>query len=1095
MTARPRPSISSTRRPSSAIFIGAGLPENVPDLPEPPSPGASSTDSRSGLPSPPATNSTGSGSNGDVGSVRHRSASFTQGDMSNGKAYNGRTSSVMESDEEDDGEDHTARFGVDRRRSLGGINDNAAALQRIKNLNQRSRAVMDKLTSRSRVNSPAPSATSSRASSVARHSLPPLSSSSSSASSSSHHSVHASRSHDTALSGSETERDEHNGSNHFHPPSDDEFDATPPAIESPLSDAVRQRRISAPSPGKHVLKLSRSTSGRTSSPGPSLTPRKRASVALPLVDNADDYLQREAVASTSSRRSRQPLPREFLASSNSDELVSVAFDPIFRFDPRVLQVHEEGVLVARGSPSPRVAAASLSPTSTPHHARPPRATNLAARSSTVRELARKHQTRWFSEDLSSSASVDADADEIAHSGGAARSGRRQILRGGSAESPLAAFAVGERSLVGEGLRAAGIGARRRDTGDDVFVGDIGALGRKKLTAANLGSIRRTTESVNGKGKGRLADRESDLPHALVMSTTLNSPRTPANRLSVHAGQQSRPSSSMTGYDDAGNPPRTAPPALRTYKSAYALPERARERPLDSSLARSRTVLETRERTSPPSISLRPESAAGTVLERRQIETPLRSGTLSRASAMAITQSTEHTRLLFHALSMFEDRLTHIPSVGSTGTTTIPEVFRSAKAMAQETEKLNILLRDSTNKAMNEHIQASVDDNVEGGAELADIWQQIGGEFRESLRVSDELVRMMTEFLLGVGKALRDLTGSGEGSPAQHLRTVSLDDDAVRRLTPERSIGVNGTRQGTDDSRSTGSRRSWEPAPRASSRLETTTMRPSPSTSSSQPRTRKISFEDVLRSSTRAPTTTNPPQPAAQRLFSPLEHRDRALRNASAGPLVASDSLETIRAAEPSPTPNSRHPPSHTRLSSLAIPPSRPTPLPTVHSESRLERAAERTHRSKPSTTSTATIRAGGLRFPVLKTSGATTAVTPHSVHQSPVMTSSPLNRSQSSSSSMRDSPVVAFSRPTTTALSELQERQRTISGTSLDDDSPVDSANAQHADRSARHRTVGYQSQKSPPDSAEGAESAALSRTVSQRRERRRTVTEIFSRS
>lgn len=47
----------------------------------------------------------------------------------------------MESDEEDDGEDHTARFGVDRRRSLGGMNDNTAALQRIKNLNQRSRAV------------------------------------------------------------------------------------------------------------------------------------------------------------------------------------------------------------------------------------------------------------------------------------------------------------------------------------------------------------------------------------------------------------------------------------------------------------------------------------------------------------------------------------------------------------------------------------------------------------------------------------------------------------------------------------------------------------------------------------------------------------------------------------------------------------------------------------------------------------------------------------------------------------------------------------------------------------------------------------------
>jgi hypothetical protein len=146
MTARPRPSITANRRPSSAIFIGAGLPENIPDLPEPPSPGASSTDSRSGLPSPPATNSTGSGSTGDVGSIRHRSASFTQGEMSNGKAFTSKTGSAVESDEDDDGEEHTARFGVDRRRSLGGNSENAAALQRIKSLNQRSRAVSASLS-------------------------------------------------------------------------------------------------------------------------------------------------------------------------------------------------------------------------------------------------------------------------------------------------------------------------------------------------------------------------------------------------------------------------------------------------------------------------------------------------------------------------------------------------------------------------------------------------------------------------------------------------------------------------------------------------------------------------------------------------------------------------------------------------------------------------------------------------------------------------------------------------------------------------------------------------------------------------------------
>jgi hypothetical protein len=954
---------------------------------------------------------------------------------------------------------------------------------------------MDKLTSRSRVNSPAPSATSSRSSSVARHSLPPPSSLSMASSSSSRHSIHEYRSHDSTLSGSETERDEQSGSNHFHPSvDDDDISATPPAVESMLSDPVRQRRISAPSPGKSALKLSRSTSGRASSPGPSNTPRKRASVALPPVDDSEDYLERQALASsTSSRRSRQPLPREFLGRSNSDEIVStVAMQDEFTLieSPQTT----EGVLVARGSPSPRAAASSLSPTATPHSSRPPRATNLAARSSTVRELTRKHQTRWFSEDLSSAASTSIDADDEepggTPSGGLLRVGRRQILRGGSAESPLAAFAVGERSLVGEGLRAAGIGARRRELGDDVFATE-GVLGRQGSGAATFGTSRKTNDQVNGKSKGRLADRDTEPPVSLVISTA-DSPRTPASRLSGTIGQYSRPSTSMTGYDDATNPPKTAPPALRTYKSAYALPERARDRAGGASITRSRTVIETRDRTSPPGRSSRAEAPTGSTLDRRITETPIRSGTLSRASGTAIAQSTEHTRLMFNALNMFEDRLTHIPSFGTIGTTTIPEVFRSAKAMAQETEKLNILLRDSTNRAMNEHIQASVDDSPEGAVDMAESWRQISGEFRESLRVSDELVRMMTEFLLGVGKALRDLGGS-DSSPAQHLRTMSLDDDAVRRLTPER--GINGARSGTEDSRSTGSRRSWEPPPRTSSRLEATPLRRDPSDSTSQslaqPRTRKISFDDELRSSTRPSASTNPPPSATNRLFSPLEQRDRALKKVTSGLLVASDSLETVR-AEPSPTPASRNLVSNTRLSSLGIPPSRPS-LPTVPSESRLERVAERTHRSKPSTTSNSTVRAAALKFPALKTAGATTALTSHSVHQSPISMPSPLNRSQSSTSSARDSPVVSFSRSTTTALSELQERQRTISGASMDD-SPLDAVGVRSAERDLRHRTVGYQNQVLPSDSPAANDSVILGR-AGQRRERRRTVTELFSRS
>ena len=53
------------------------------------------------------------------------------------------------------------------------------------------------------------------------------------------------------------------------------------------------------------------------------------------------------------------------------------------------------------------------------------------------------------------------------------------------------------------------------------------------------------------------------------------------------------------------------------------------------------------------------------------------------------------------------------------------------------------------------------------------------DHRENLRVSDEVVRNMTGFLLGVGKILRDTT-----SAQQHLRTLSLDEEVVRRGTPD-----------------------------------------------------------------------------------------------------------------------------------------------------------------------------------------------------------------------------------------------------------------------------------------------------------------------
>jgi hypothetical protein len=51
------------------------------------------------------------------------------------------------------------------------------------------------------------------------------------------------------------------------------------------------------------------------------------------------------------------------------------------------------------------------------------------------------------------------------------------------------------------------------------------------------------------------------------------------------------------------------------------------------------------------------------------------------------------------------------------------------------------LRAGTNRALEEQIDAEVGD---GGGELsAEVWRRVGGEYRESLRASDELVRTVT----------------------------------------------------------------------------------------------------------------------------------------------------------------------------------------------------------------------------------------------------------------------------------------------------------------------------------------------------------------
>ncbi|CCM03679.1 uncharacterized protein FIBRA_05823 [Fibroporia radiculosa] len=1147
----PRPPLAARSRPLSAIYIGSGStptasPPTIPDLPEPPSP---STSIASGLPSPPATNSTGSGSidddnnSNDAGSLRQRTParSNTISYMANGnydRPHSTSWSRQQYTDDEDEGndneneEDNTARLSDGRRAPKATPQDNLSALQRVKNLTQRNRMVLDKLTSISRLNSPVPS-------NASRSPLSPpsaLSSSSSSSRVSSSHPRPQSASNplptntrsslDPSHSGSETERESQHISSHSYPSSDD-LSATPPSnyYDFRAPPPIRERRISAPASPAKAGRSPRDRD-RGPSPGPSRTPRKRVSMAMS-VDEGYRNVQQEdeldvttaalaAVASSrrsptgsGGKRNRQPLPREF----REKETRSPEEKPNGEPSTPHRQRHRNG----RSSPSSPGTSRSNFPNTVQTSPRRPG----ASRYSTVRDLTRKHQTRWLSEDLSG----DVEGDTSQRDANNANAGRRQGHRGGSSDGLL--MLTNGRSLVGEGLRAAGLTKRREE--DPFTSGGAPASPRRTKSTGNSSVIQEDWELAPARNAGYNTRISEGVGPPVGRDYD---PRTPINNLhrrseraNNSAGQLARPGTSMAAlhHDSPDNvPPRTAPAALRQYKSTYALADRDRntfqqefgqaipDRAYSSPFANGRSA----------STALPPGASPG----------------------MGRDSNTEHRRLMLEALTMFESHLSRLPPMGQTTTTTIPELFQSAQHLVHALDRLNGMLKVGTNKALEAQIEAEVADTGEG-VDLVDLWRSIGAEHRESLRVSDEVVRNMTGFLLGVGKVLRE--SNIANGQQQHLRTMSLDEEVARRATPD-IVPVANSRV-SDGRKSRETRRSWDPRDaresvvRMSSR-EASRARPGSSlnllrgsaTSSSEGR----SVADAVGEQT--PQTVRNVSSLAQsssirRMY--ITRESRATPDVLPSLTTKFDYQDSPGNHEPSPTPTSRT--SHSALSErprnfppLAVPPT----LSTLPSESIINHnntsPSESVTRRKVSSNSNITVRAEQSTFnSVIKPPNATTALTPHTVSMlnSPAQITqalpSPLSRSESSSSARTNG--VTFSRPSTISLSALngvQERDErsarlrvvTTSSSGKSDNererrpnpitklapaaviSPMSGSETERPE--SWRRTIGARPRISLDSTreAEGAvevRSASRNATISAtRKERRRTITEIFQR-
>ncbi|KAJ7930314.1 hypothetical protein B0H13DRAFT_2264216 [Mycena leptocephala] len=646
--------------------------------------------------------------------------------------------------------------------------------------------------------------------------------------------------------------------------------------------------------------------------------------------------------------------------------------------------------------------------------------------STVQELARWHQARYLSEDLTSSK----------------KEGRERSLSAGSAESELGAGL----SLLGEGRRVAGLPGRTRDRGRAGRGGAGDVFSPQQKQDRTLARVEWTDETL---GHGQ------------------------ATSMAEYASYDR----DRDGGEHGQGGLRMAPP-LRTYRSSAFVLDAGRA---GSALRRYR------------------DRDGGGVCIRTQPE-PVRE---RRATAERRRRwggsGQEHTKLMGDSLAMFEG---HLARVGH-GDRTTHDLAQHAQKIVGAAERLNAILRGATARALEEQIDAEVcgvDRDGEGGGgaqDLSEVWRRVGGEYREGLRVSDELVRGVTRLLLGVGKVGHDF---GEGRRSDERRGSASPD------------------AGRDGRRSVETRRSDD--------------RPRESTGGARDSVLGAQPSSVV-------NLRHEPMPPATLTRRLREHRELSAN----GGIVASDSQDTVQLArhshnvyDPSPTTASRkqqpqQQQNHTTLDSSRTLPLISIPMPS-ESASTLRRnqttvgatgggSAQRRRTMTSPTVRAAGGSAGGLLPSSTRT--RTTALTPYTVSNSPDtwMTFPTLPRSDSDKSASDNgrgrNNTVTSSRPSMVALEVMQherERQRTISGThgqQMDAAAvaiaaaagPSRSTEDKDTQRELRSEATNVNERprmsldaggvdsigRGPP--ADPSAAAGLS-TMNQKRERRRTVMDIW---
>ncbi|KAF9481132.1 hypothetical protein BDN70DRAFT_566397 [Pholiota conissans] len=1079
------------------------------------------------------------------------------------------------------------------------------ALQRVRSLAQRNRLALDKLSrlgspSPARPNTPNSRSPALSASSSSRLLQPPRQSRSSA-------DTPPLSAQDLGRSGSETERESttqtyshssHSSSSHSRAYSmssprhqsstlsSSNRSVTPPPAGTQNSPYSRNRHLSAPgSPNKvrnamSSAASSASNSNSNSSSSPSNRRRHRQSMAsmsqLQLTDfeeeedGQDDNL-RTATGTRGHTRDKTLNERDLITQSALAAVASSRRSPVGR--RRGALPKEFRADLVEQSPSVRPGSAGRRRTQDVYESRdaydkdarreswknvepvtPMRATqNAPGRSFTLRETRRTGASpRWSSDDYRTSTTLRDRQYGAIHSTDDlnAQKERRQSLRGGSMESALGGWSPGGRSLLGEGLRAAGL-SRKKD--EERIQGDTGPSSATTVSFKDSPrGVDWSPQDVLDQGRRRVfTDRERDR-------------------------QLHRPSTSMADYQyidrNEGQDRGGRDVALRSYKSSYPLSAKDREPSLSRPLGDSSVSRRERDSLPPPEraassmarystgMTLHTSSPAPSVpahlLERGATGSPFSSRRFTQPPLSSSQPSSEHTRLLFESLAMFEAQLGKLPpqlgsSMSSMNSSTgvgasHAELSRNVQGTVYAAERLASMLKLSSARAMEAQVEAEVDSTTrERSQDIIDLWSRVGSDYRDGSRAADELVRTLTSVLLGVGRIMRDFgaaAASEMGSPSLHGRNASLSEDDL-----DYRAGSNGSGR-----QSVASRNSWEHTPRdrerdreealrrldGTSRADSVLARASPATF--QRLRDREQLEAPSPASLSRNSGTRPEDKAAvsgtfRRLFTPREQRQQTLdaRDSPNSMMATMDSQETVQGqyVEPSPTPASKtRPPAPERQRTLT-PLSIPKPLPTLPSESANRRPSislnvstnglEKPVPRKP------TLRGERPSFPAITSPSIPTTALTH------VSTDSPLARTNSERSTRSQ---VTFSRPSTVsvsaALNDIQqqdgERMRTTSTSSSSADPPkasviperlLRSVSGSETERDIRRKTLGKTPRASLDTSqrdrdersmltASGtrlstanvnaadrsAASTILQQSAGAKRDHRRTVTDIWPR-